>query len=427
MDEFLALKIRPMWQFFKKEHFSFWMVCCYIFFEYVRPQSIIPALDILPWAQLFIVLAVIGYVMDPKKKPTANYISVFMMLFYLSILISTFTAYDTDIALANQANFYTWLIIYFLLIFTINSEKRFFIFFMIIMVVSFKLSAFGAKTWALRGFSFTTWGLMGPPGYFQNSGEYAIQMCLLFAMSWYLYLAVKPHASKWIARLVLLFPITAAMSVLGASSRGSQLALVTQAYFIFLHGRVKIRSMVALVVVLSAGYYLLPDEQIQRFESAGEDNTSVQRLLYWENGFKMLNDHPMFGVGFYNFPSYYDDHYSEDLVGSRPHAQLPHNIFVQMGADLGYFGLINYSVLIFGAFHLSRKTRAMLANVGLQEDWKYHISKGLSVGFIGFLVAGQFVTVGYYPFMWIQLALIVALFLIVKRDFAGIEKINVPR
>jgi O-antigen ligase len=417
MDEFLALKIRPMWQFFKKEHFSFWMVCCYIFFEYVRPQSIIPALDILPWAQLFIVLAVIGYVMDPKKKPTANYISVFMMLFYLSILISTFTAYDTDIALANQANFYTWLIIYFLLIFTINSEKRFFIFFMIIMVVSFKLSAFGAKTWALRGFSFTTWGLMGPPGYFQNSGEYAIQMCLLFAMSWYLYLAVKPHASRWMSRLVLLFPITAAMSVLGASSRGGQLALVVQAYFMFLHGKVKIRSILVLTIVLSAGYYLLPAEQLQRFESAGDDKTSVQRLLYWEHGVDMLNDHPLFGVGFFNFVPYYTDYYPEDILFER--VQLPHNIFVQMGADLGYFGLINYVILILGAFHLSRKTRTMLAHGGLEEDWKFHISKGLSIGFIGFLVAGQFVTVGYYPFMWIQLALIVPMYLIVRRDFSS--------
>ncbi|MEH6552355.1 MAG: O-antigen ligase family protein [Pseudomonadales bacterium] len=420
MDEFLALKVRPMWQFFKKEHFSFWMVCGYIFCEYVRPQSIIPALDILPWTQLFIFFAAIGYVMDPKKKPTANYISVFMVIFYLSILISTFTAYDTDVALEHQSNFYTWLIIYFLLIFCVNSERRFFIFFLIIMVASFKLSAFGTKTWALRGFSFAGWGISGPPGFFQNSGEYAIQMCLLFAMSWYLYLAVKPHASKWMARLVLLFPITAAMSVLAASSRGAQLALVAQAYFIFLHGKVKFKAVISLIVVLGAGYYLLPEEQMRRFESAGNDKTSVQRLLYWEHGVDMLNDHPAFGVGFFNFTSYYDDHYSEDnLFGN---AQLPHNIFVQMGADLGYFGLMNYVILILGAFHLSRKTRTMLVDVGLEEDWKFHISKGLSIGFIGFLVAGQFVTVGYYPFMWIQLSLIVSLFLIVRRNFAGALK-----
>ena len=36
------------------------------------------------------------------------------------------------------------------------------------------------------------------------------------------------------------------------------------------------------------------------------------------------------------------------------------------------------------------------------------MSKGLDIGFIGFLIAGQFVSVVYYPFMWIYLALVVA-------------------
>ena len=34
---------------------------------------------------------------------------------------------------------------------------------------------------------------------------------------------------------------------------------------------------------------------------------------------------------------------------------------------------------------------------------------GFDMGLVGYLVAGTFVTVFYYPFFWVQIALIVAL------------------
>lgn len=37
------------------------------------------------------------------------------------------------------------------------------------------------------------------------------------------------------------------------------------------------------------------------------------------------------------------------------------------------------------------------------------IAAGIGMGVFGFLVAGQFVTVSYYPFLWVHLAFIVCL------------------
>jgi O-antigen ligase len=406
--DLLSLKIKSLFSQFGAEGFSFWMVCGYFFFEYVRPQSIISGLDILPWTQILIMFSALGWLLDSRRGETvATPLNYWMVLFLVVIFLGSVTAYNSKVSFNEISNYYNWLIIFFLIQLIVTNEKRFYIFLLIFIFASFKLSLFGAKTWALRGFSFTSWGLRGPPGFFTNSGELAIQMNVFFGVSYYFYQSVKQHVQGiklWIVRLC---PITAAMTVMAASSRGAQLALVVQAYFVFLHGKISFKSIVSIVVVLGVMYYALPEEQLQRFESAGEDNTSKQRLLYWEHGWEMMVDHPFLGVGYYNFRSYYNKHYSDDLYYES--AELPHNIFVQVGADLGFVGLFVYLVLIWYGFRIPVRIRSRLIEKGKVDDWRIPISKGLAVGFLGFIIAGQFVSVVYYPYMWIHLAMCAAL------------------
>src|SRR5690606_38595329 len=127
---------------------------------------------------------------------------------------------------------------------------------------------------------------------------------------------------------------------------------------------------------------------------------SQQRLNYWKGGWEMLNDHPLLGVGYYNFPPYFNEHY-RDLV-LYEHAQLPHNILVQVGADLGYLGLFVYAMLILNCF-IRKK-----AGIGreAQDDLIGTLPWVLNISILGFLIAGQFVSVVYYPYMWIHLAFV---------------------
>ena len=125
-------------------------------------------------------------------------------------------------------------------------------------------------------------------------------------------------------------------------------------------------------------------------------------------------DHPFLGVGYFNFPSYYNRFYSHDLLVER--AELPHNIFVQVGADLGFLGLAVYLIMIWKGFSVPSLVRKKLVQQGQLNDWRIPISKGLAVGFLGFLVSGQFVSIVYYPYMWIHLALCCALLNSIHQD-----------
>jgi len=401
-EDIYALKFRAIWQYLKGESFAFWMICAYLFFEYVRPQSIYPAIDFLPWTQLTIIGAFLGCFTDKTVKWVSSAINKLLILFLLLIFCSSFFAYFPDVSYRNLDKYYLWVIIYFLIINIVNSRKRFFILMCVFLIASFKISLSLAIVWAQRGFSFTDWGLKGPPGFFENSGELAIQMLVFWPLSWAFIKAIKPYVTNNWYRILMLMPISAIMVILGASSRGAQIALIVQLVLINKNSLFKPKVIISFCLSLFLIWVLIPDEQKTRFENIGDDRTSQQRILYIENGIDMIVENPVLGVGFFNFSPYYQRYYEEDVLFAR--AELPHNIFIQVGTDVGLSGLAVFILMIFTAYRYAKKIRIEGCEA-VQEV----VGKCANFSLIGYLVAGQFVTVGYYPFFWIHLAFLVAM------------------
>lgn len=410
-EDLFSLQPGKLWGYFKSESFAFWMICTYLFFEYVRPQSIIPELDILPWTQLSVLGAFIGAILDKSVTWVSSAANKLIILFFSAILISSVGAYWPSISYSKLENIYTWIVIYFLIINIVNTRKRFFIFLLIFLIASFKISLSLALTWAKRGFSFTDWGLMGPPGFFQNSGELAIQMVVYWPVALAVTLFLKPFVSKWMYRLCLAMPVTAWSVILGSSSRGGQLALAAQ--LTVKYSKKIFRPKVVIMVVVSAFLFwsLLPDEQKLRFTEMGVDRTSQQRILYWQNGWEMILDHPSFGVGYFNFIPYYELYYPDDILFKN--AELPHNIFIQVGTDSGIIGLFIYVLIIFYAFLSMRRLSKEEHRNSLFES---RLASAFNISLVGFVMAGQFVTVAYYPFLWIHIAMNVALKSVVEKQ-----------
>lgn len=404
IGSFYRLSIPSMWRYFKSETLAFWMICFYFFLEYVRPQSIYPVVDFLPWAQIALLGALIGSLVDQSVRWVSTQFNLWLIVFFVLILFSSFFAYDSSVSYANLESFYSWLIIYFLIINIVNTEKRLFIFLCIFFLASFKLSLSLSITWAQRGFSFTGWGLMGPPGFFQNSGELSIQMLVFWPLAWAFFKALKSDLNHTLYFILLLMPVTAIMVVLGASSRGAQLALLAQLIIMNASSIFRPKVIVSCIVAFAILWTLLPQEQKDRFQIAGDDRSSIQRLLYWENGVEMLNENPGLGVGFFNYIPYYERFYRDDILYEG--AELPHNIFIQVGADLGYPALIVYCIIILLSARKAYNIRVKFRK-GVGERFAISMVKYLNISLVGFVVAGQFVSVVYYPFLWIHLAILV--------------------
>lgn len=403
IEDFYAFKVKNMWAYFKSQHYSFWMICGYLFFEFVKPQALFPIIDFLPWAELLLIGAMIGAFVDPTVKWVSSVANIFIVLFLITILVSIAAAAYPEISRKYFMLFFSWFVIYFLTINIVNTPERFYIFLFIYVFSAAKIAVGTSKSWVMRGFSYQGWGLMGPSGYFQNSGELAILMLMLFPLAFYLYQNLKGRVVLWERILLLTFSICPILTILGASSRGAQVALAFQLIVMFRKSIFKFKPLIGIAILVAGLNFLLPAEQKERFNSAGDDKTSQQRLLYWEHGWEMIKEHPFTGVGFFNFIPYYEAYYSYDML--YPTAQLPHNIFIQVGTDAGFISLFFFILLILYCLIVPYR----FSKVKKLNELHRSIVVGLGYGAFGFLIAGQFVTVAYYPFLWVHLSLIVAM------------------
>jgi len=260
------------------------------------------------------------------------------------------------------------------------------------------------KQWAGIGFRFRSWGLTGGAGWFNNSGDFGVAMCVFLPLAIYFYLGVKPRLDKtWKKVVVAAMPVTAFLAILGSSSRGALVGAAAVGLWMLLRTRYRFRGLIAAAAVAVAGYFALPQEQKDRLFAMGTDETSVARLTYWKNGVEIANQHPALGIGYFGWLQYY--RHRIDTQG-----ELPHNLFVLAMAEIGYTGLVVLLILMLNVFTLNYKTRKVAARDPPDDRFLGLMARGLDGGLVGLIAAGFFDTVTWYPFFWFHIAMTVAVY-----------------
>jgi O-antigen ligase len=386
-----------------KQDAAFYAAAAYLVIEYVRPHTLFPAIDVLPWTPLVLLVGLVSIFMRGNVKIQTTHVLIF--LFMCVAWASCFVSYDPEASFKMINVIISWVVISFVFTNAVKNLEQYKLLLIIFFLCIFKMSLFGARTWAMRGFGFTEWGIAGPVGWFQNSGELALIMVVFSAMS-YGYIISNNIKSK----LYYLAPITAAMTVIAASSRGSQLALAAIGILAALIiGKLKLKNLLIFAFVGWLGFTFLPEEQKERFSTMGSDGTSESRLMYWEKGIEMMNDHKLLGVGYYAFAEYFSINYApyitfENFVYRR---EVAHNTLVQVGSEMGYSGLFVYLLMLIHCARLTRQTRILAKqNPTIEKiNWiaKYTICADLAV--IGYLIGSFFMSVAFYPYIYLFLML----------------------
>jgi putative inorganic carbon (HCO3(-)) transporter len=418
MKSFHRLEFGAFAKFFVSQPPSFWFVSLYLLFEYVRPQTIYRSLDVLPWAQWTILACAAAVVLEGKLFRPTDRSDAWLSLFAAILIASCFTAFVPAVSFAALELFLTWMLIFVLITRAVDDPPRFFFFYALFLLFSLKMSQHATRSWVGAGGQFRSWGATGAPGWFHNSGEMAIQMTIFLPLSIFFAQALKPHlkglTKRWKYWAVMLLPATAVVALLASSSRGGQLGGVAVGVWILSKSKARVRALLAAGFVGMVVFMLLPQEQRARFTEMGSDDTSETRLTHWRNGIEITNDHPVLGVGYANWSTYYFANGYRTGRGS----QLSHNIFVQAGTELGYTGLAAFVILIAMTFRMNSLTRRRARLLPDQRTWVC-MAHGLDAALIGYLVSGFFVTVLYYPYFWINYAMTAALYKVVTRAARG--------
>jgi len=172
--------------------------------------------------------------------------------------------------------------------------------------------------------------------------------------------------------------------------------------FFLLKSKYKIKGTIALLLILGAVYLAIPEEQKMRFQQAGDDQTSIARIERWEKGLEMARRYPLLGVGYKNW----------EIADRRLFfggGAYCHNIFVECMSELGYSGLAVFILMIVYTFINNHGTRKIAIEQLGGNKFISYMAHGLDGALVGYLVSGFFVTVLYYPYFWINLAMTVAL------------------
>jgi len=368
----------------------------------VRPQAIYTALQGIPWAEILILATPIAFVLEGGRIRAKNPINLWMIVFSGAVLLSWLFAQYPQASADQMFIYVNWVMVYVLVANIANTEMKFFLFFGLFLLASFKMSQHGARSWIERGFSFAKWGATGAPGWFHNSGEFGIQMCVFFPLTLYFMGALKKYWPTWKQVLFLAFPVTAVMSLIATNSRGALVGAGAVAIWMLARTRHRVRAFVGLGLLAALVILVMPEEQKARFRTMGDDKTSESRLTYWRHGIEIFKAHPVTGIGYENWGTYHEATYGMTA--------LPHNIFIQGGAELGSLGLIGMVGLIVSSFVVNRRTRKLAARLGERGRFMEMTARGLDGAMIGYIGSGFFITVLFYPFLWFALGLTSALY-----------------
>ena len=406
LDNLKALEVRGTWRYLRTQSASFWLICSYLFLEYVRPQSIWPSIDVLPFAQTSILLSVGALLIEGKKLAIPTVAGSSLLLFTSVLLLSSVTAYRPAVALENLEVYLVWLLVIILIINIVTTESRFLVFMLLFLLSSFKMSQFAFRGFLLSGGSFRPSGATGAPGWFFNSGEFGIQMCVFLPLSMAFLWSLRDRWPRWKQVAMASLPVSAVVSIVASSSRGAMVGIgVVALWWMFaVNRRHRIRGLIAVAVVAVATVAIVPEGSRDRFSDIGGDETSTARQLRWQQGIEMVQQYPVLGVGYANWSEYHIDHYQRG-----DSSRLSHNIFIQVWAELGYAGLLAFLFMIWAKFKVNGHTRRLARKTPGDHRFSYAMAFGLDGAMIGYLASGFFITVFYYPYFWFNLAMTIAL------------------
>ncbi|NNF60397.1 MAG: hypothetical protein HKN06_03595 [Gammaproteobacteria bacterium] len=202
-------------------------------------------------------------------------------------------------------------------------------------------------------------------------------------------------------------------SVILTFSRGAFVAVLVVAGIAILASRSRRRLMALSALAVLVSLPLLPTGYLDRFASAlpalSQERADVsvrgrasEMLVAWE----MFRDHPLLGVGYQNYPEYFQRYTIEFDQMPRGQARPAHSLYLEIAAERGLLGLCTFAALLLYFGRVVVEALRHPDRVG-GEDAADMVA-GLAMGFIAYLVAAVFLHDAYPRYFWLMTGLILA-------------------
>lgn len=391
---------------------AFWLLVLFFAFEYLRLQTIIEPLAPLRIPLILTLLLPLVWLVVADKSIIKDKLIVLHMAFIALIAASVLWATNKYWVFETFKQMVAYFIAATLPAAAFLITRRRLVTFFNIWIFFHVLIALWAITHEGRG----TGSFLED----ENDLSLAINMAVPFAY----YLLQRPGQPVWRRMMYMAAVGTMVTAVIVSDSRGGFLGLVAVFMGIIMFSKHRIRNFIAIAIIALIGLAMVSEEYIDEMHTIAdtEDSTRNDRLYSWRRGWEMFLDYPIAGVGASNYPwrvVEYELRSSEYRPGIiRLHGgRVSHSLYFTLIPEYGLAGIILFFSISWIMFrrllHLvrldSRRHELFLNDLELPL-----LARALIVSMAGLFVSGAFISVLYYPHVWVLIGFTIGLATAIK-------------
>lgn len=366
----------------------------------IRPAELMPALEPLMLGKLTMAGAILYAVLTRFVKRDLSIaksgMNPYMLWLTVGVAVSTALSTERQVSLIMFTDVFVKIVVLYLLILNLTDTVRRAI---ALQVALATFSGFiGAYTIyskltsevLVEGTRAAGVGMLGDPN------DTALTLLLVTP---FLIAAVLETRGVRRAPFVVLLGFTLG-GIIATQSRGGLLGLVAGAV-VLVRQRTRSRAvLLGISVVLALGLAIVAGVAERKGLDTGRlDESAEGRLVAWKAAFRMLSDHPLFGVGFEAFSFQFMNFATSSTMELKPMAA--HNSYVLPLAEVGLFGSIPFFVLlgISAKLAFGFMQRAPAAAPGLERA----LLQGYAGNLVAVLVSSFFLSQTWMWFIYILL------------------------
>lgn len=393
--------------------YLYWWLLLAIFFEYARPGSFVPGINALKLNSLIplslLVFCVFARGLRPIeeiiKDPLTKWLLIYFTLIALSMAHGKITLYAYNVSTGTLG----YVFLFFIIVRIVTSNERLIgIFTTLIVAHLFLLLMNPAVVLNPEQRNY-----IDGATFLGDGNDFSLSVCILLPMTIALALnaQAKWHRLLWWGILVLLV-----LAIISSSSRGATLGLIAVAGYLWLISPRKVLTLIGVALVVVIVLAFAPDFYFQRMDTIAayeEDGSAMGRINAWKASLRMVADHPLLGVAAGHFPHAMasSSYRPPDAVVGR--WLTAHSVYFLVLGELGLPGILVLLILIFGNMRASSLLRRHLLATTAMPDERRRVESArllylLNVSMVGLAVPGAFLSVAYYPHLFVLTGLMVS-------------------
>jgi len=256
-----------------------------------------------------------------------------------------------------------------------------------------------ASTWLYKQYYIYHWPRPIGPSNDPNYEALSLVMTVPLAI-WLARYEVR-DSWKWVGRVcspILVF------AVFVSQSRGGLLALFVMAVLAWTKSQRKTQLLAGFVAAAVFMFAIAPGPVIKRFQQiqfqgeaeTGAGGSTEERIELARAGVRMMEAHPVFGVGLRQFAAA-EFHYNPELMDFK----VAHNTYVQLGAEGGIPTLVLYLAILAVTIAACRSAQRL---PGVPANFAA-LALAFQIALIGTMVAEFFLTAQYIKGVWVFISL----------------------